>query len=72
LDESAMTTKRSAAAARIFSRVCAPQPSVRGDLVRAVDRDVETVDAGEVLHPQAQFARGVLGARRGGSAENVK
>ena len=54
LDESAMTTKRSAAAATIFSRVCAApaafhQPAVRGDLVRAVDGHVESIDAIERL-----------------------
>ena len=45
------------------------QPAVRGDLVRAVDGDVETVDARDVLDPQAQFPCGLLGARRRGRAE---
>ena len=45
----AITTKRSAAAATIFSRVCAPPPPLtsqplRVDLVGAVDRDVEPLE----------------------------
>jgi drug/metabolite transporter (DMT)-like permease len=55
-------------------RAAAPldQPAVRGDLVGAVDGDVEAVDAGHVLDPQAEFASGVLGGRGGGGAQDVE
>src|SRR5271170_1213440 len=48
------------------------QPAVRGNLVRAVDGEVEPVDARNVLDPQAQLARRVLGARRRGGAHDVE
>ena len=68
-----MTTKRSAAAATIFSRRWAPppplisQPSGR-HLVGAVDRDVEPLQLAELLDRDAQLARLFLGCDRGGDA----
>src|SRR6185312_5229366 len=48
------------------------QPAVRGDLVSAVDGDVEPVDARDVFDPQAQFTRRVLSTRRRSGAEDVE
>src|SRR5689334_21948118 len=48
------------------------QPAVRGDLVGAVDGDVEPVDARDVFDPQAQLTRRVLSTRRRGGAEDVE
>ncbi len=74
--ESAMTTKRSAAAATIFSRRWAPPPPLISqpsgvDLVGAVDRDVEPLQLAELLDRDAQLARLFLGGDRGGDAADV-
>ena len=74
----AITTKRSAAAATIFSRVWAPpppliSPAVRRDLVGAVDRDVERpVEALERADVDAESARLQLRARRRRDAADVE
>ena len=56
LSDETITTKRSAAAATIFSRVCAPPPPFtiqpsRGDLIGAVHREVEP--HGRVVPPSS-------------------
>ena len=71
-----MTTKRSAAAATIFSRRWAAaaaldQPAVGRHLVGAVDRDVEPPQAVEVLDRDPQLARLFLGRDRGGDAADA-
>ena len=62
LEESAITTKRSARGrddllARVGAAAALDQPVVRGDLVGAVDRDVEAVEPVEGLHRDAELAR---------------
>jgi hypothetical protein len=66
-----MTTKRSAAVATTFSRVCAPPPPLdqppRGrHLVGSVEGKIEAIEAGEGADVQPELARRLLDLRRGG------
>ena len=71
-----MTTKRVGRGgddllAQVGAAAALDQPAVGGDLVGAVDRDVEPLQAVEVLDRDAELARLFLGGDRGGDAADA-